>query len=366
MMPLPSNAAAESTNWAVLARRTRRRRWLAVAALYGFLIVTSLPVLIPYFWMLTISVSATSGRTETFVLWRALIILSLAVLAVCILRSLGQRKRAIRSGAVAIGAVALGALAIFVGPYLHLGNYAFLWNPNMVEDLRGYAGAHIQQFPSVWIAFKNSLLFALTMTVGVIVVATPAGYYISRFNFSGRSSVLRILLVLHAFPILTLIVPIFLILRFFSTATGELLGLDSILTVALVRLTLELPFSIFIMKGFFDSVPWEIEMSAMTDGVSRRRAFIEVVLPQVTGGIIAIGIFAFIRGWEEYIFVFTMIFEKANWVMSLFLFFVADDVMGVDYGIVAAVGVFYILPALLLYVFLQKYLVQLTIGGIKG
>ena len=85
-----------------------------------------------------------------------------------------------------------------------------------------------------------------------------------------------------------------------------------------------------------------------------------------TGGVIAIGIFAFIRGWEEYIFVFTMIFEKANWVMSLFLFFVADDVMGVDYGIVAAVGVFYILPVLGLYVFLQKYLVQITIGGIKG
>ena len=82
--------------------------------------------------------------------------------------------------------------------------------------------------------------------------------------------------------------------------------------------------------------------------------------------LIAIAVFAFIRAWEEYIFVRTLLIENKNWVMSLYLFWVSDDIMGVDYGIVAAVSVFYVLPSLLLYVFCQKYLTQMTIGGIRG
>ena len=131
---------------------------------------------------------------------------------------------------------------------------------------------------------------------------------------------------------MTLVIPIFLIMYWVGL-------IDTIVGVMLVIVTLELPFSIFIMKGFFDSVAWDIEMSAITDGASRRQAFFLVVLPQVRVGLIAIGVFAFIKGWEEYVFVRTLLIEKSNWVMSLYLYWVADDIMGVDYGIVAAVSV---------------------------
>jgi inositol-phosphate transport system permease protein len=167
------------------------------------------------------------------------------------------------------------------------------------------------------------------------------------------------MLVLHAFPAMTLIIPIFLILHWVGL-------LDTIAGVMLVLATIELPFYVFVMKGFFDAVPWDIEMSAMTDGATRRQAFLMVVLPQVRVGLIAVAVFAFIRAWEEYIFVRTMLIENKNWVMSLYLFWVSDDIMGVDYGIVAAVSVFYVLPSLLLYVFCQRYLTQMTIGGIRG
>ena len=167
------------------------------------------------------------------------------------------------------------------------------------------------------------------------------------------------LLVMHAFPAMTLVIPIFLIMYWAGL-------IDSITGVLLIIVTLELPFSIFIMKGFFDSVPWDIEMAAIADGASRRQAFRMVVLPQVKIGMIAVGVFAFIKAWEEYVFVRTLLFDKANWVMSLYLFWVADDIMGVDYGIVAAVSVFYIIPSLLLYIFAQKYLVQMSFGGVKG
>ena len=107
-------------------------------------------------------------------------------------------------------------------------------------------------------------------------------------------------------------------------------------------------------------------MSAMTDGASRRQAFLHVVLPQVRVGMLAIAIFAFLRGWEEYVFVRTLLVAKENWTMSLYLFWTMNDVMGVDYALVSAVGVFYVLPSVLLYGFTQRYLTQMTIGGIKG
>jgi inositol-phosphate transport system permease protein len=193
----------------------------------------------------------------------------------------------------------------------------------------------------------------------VVGVSTLAGYYLSRFDFPGRASYLKGLLVLHAFPAMTLIIPIFLLMYWVGL-------LDTLTGVVLVVAALELPFAVFVMKGFFDAVPWDIEMSAMTDGASRRQAFWMVVLPQVRVGMLAIAIFAFLRGWEEYVFVRTLLFEKSNWTMSIYLFWMREDVMGTDYAMVSAMGVFYVLPSILLYAFTQKYLTQMTIGGIKG
>jgi inositol-phosphate transport system permease protein len=170
---------------------------------------------------------------------------------------------------------------------------------------------------------------------------------------------LRSLLVLHAFPVLTLIVPMFLMLYWIGL-------LDTLFGVILVLVAFELPFAVFIMKGFFDAVPWDIEMSALTDGASRRQAFLRVVLPQVRNGLLAVAVFTFIRGWEEYIFVFTFLIRNTNWTMSLYMYFVRDDVMGVDYGVVSAVGVFYLVPSLILYIAAQRYLMQMSIGGVKG
>lgn len=356
----PDAAGRPQYGWDRLAARARRRRNLGRTALIGFLVLASLPVLLPYFWVLTISFSARTGGVESFVLWRACGVFVPAVIAFALGRMLLPRRRQQWLLGGFIAAVALAAVAVAVGPHLHVENYRFFWIADIVKDLPGRGQAtHYAQFPSVWTAFRNSLLLAVTQTVLVVGVATLAGYYVSRFAFAGRAGFLQALLVLHAFPAMTLIIPIFLLMHW----TGML---DTITGVILVICTLELPFAIFIMKGFFDAVPWDIEMSAMTDGASRRQAFFRVVLPQVKVGMLAIGVFAFIKGWEEYVFVRTLLFEKSNWMMSLYLWWVADDVMGVDYGIVAAVAVFYVLPSLLLYLFCQRFLVQMTLGGIKG
>lgn len=343
------------TDWSALARRSIRARRLRLGALTVFLAAVSIPIAVPYIWMVMIAFTSRRGMVETGTLWPALIVI---VAGLCSYSAALLWLKRERVAIVAGVAVSLVLGLILLGGDLHLQNFRFMVNPNIIEDLDGQ-GTVGGQFPWVWEAFANSLILAGTQTVIVVTVSTLAAYYLSRFSFRGRSAFLQSLLVLQAFPAITLVIPIFLIVFWVGL-------LNTLYAPILVLTALELPFFIFIMKGFFDAVPWDIEMSAMTDGASRRQAFWMVVLPQVRVGIIAIGVFAFIKGWEEYVFVNGLRTGNSYWVMSTYLYYVSEDVMGVDYGMVAAVAVLYVLPALILYLLCQKYLTQMTLGGVKG
>jgi inositol-phosphate transport system permease protein len=361
-IPSPSPMRSEpAVDWDTLAARARGLRRARAVVLYAFLIAVSLPIILPYFWLVTIAFSARAGVAETAVLWRSMAVVVPAIVALWLAAVLAQSRRQSWIGMVAVAAIAAVTFALLVGPDLHFGNFIFLWEPDFASVVRSRIGEvkGAVQFPNVWHAFGNSILIAGAQTVTVVTVASLAAYYLSRFQFPGRSSMLRSLLVLHAFPVLTLIVPMFLMLYWIGL-------LDTLFGVILVLVAFELPFAIFIMKGFFDAVPWDIEMSALADGASRRQAFVSIVLPQVRNGILAIAVFTFIRGWEEYIFVFTFLVRNTNWTMSLYMYWVRDDVMGVDYGVVSAVGVFYLVPSLILYMAAQRYLMQMSIGGVKG
>lgn len=343
------------TDWSALARKSVRARRLRLGALSVFLAAVSIPIAVPYIWMVMIAFTSRRGMAETGTLWPALIVILAGLCSYgAALLWLKREKLAIAAGI----AVAFVLGLVLLGGELHLQNFRFMVNPNIIEDLDG-KGTVGGQYPWVWEAFANSLILAATQTVIVVTVSTLAAYYLSRFSFRGRNVFLQSLLVLQAFPAITLVIPIFLIVYWVGL-------LNTLFAPILVLTALELPFFIFIMKGFFDAVPWDIEMSAMTDGASRRQAFWMVVLPQVRVGMIAVGVFSFIKGWEEYVFVNGLRTGNSYWVMSTYLYYVREDVMGVDYGMVAAVAVLYVLPSLILYLFAQKYLTQMTVGGVKG
>jgi inositol-phosphate transport system permease protein len=352
---------APTADWDALAARARALRQAKSVALYAFLIAVSLPIILPYFWLVTIAFSARTGVADTAVLWRSMLVVVPAVLGFWLAVMLARSRRQAWAAVAGVALAAAAAFAVLVGQDLHLRNFIFLVEPDFASVVRSRIGEvrGAVQFPNVWHAFGNSLLIAGAQTTIVVTVASLAAYYLSRFQFLARGAMLRSLLVLHAFPVLTLIVPMFLMLYWIGL-------LDTLYGVILVLVAFELPFAIFIMKGFFDAVPWDIEMSALTDGASRRQAFLHVVLPQVRNGLLAIAVFTFIRGWEEYIFVFTFLIRNTNWTMSLYMYYVRDDVMGVDYGVVSAVGVFSLVPSLLLYLLAQRYLMQMSIGGVKG
>lgn len=345
-------AMTSTPDWAALERRGRRSRTGFLAAVLAFLTVLTLPLVVPYLWLLVKSFTAQGDAMALPLLWRSagIAVLGLAAAIALTLASARLPKLAWP----ALGLLIAGLLAVLIVPHLTLENYRFLWT----RDIEG-TGARADMMPSIWHAMATSLAFALGQTVIVTVTAAPAAYALSRFAFTGRETALRGLLILHAFPALALTVAVFVQLWIMGL-------LNSIWGVMLVMSALELPFTIFVLKSFFDAAPWDTEMSAVTDGATRFQAFRMIVLPQVRPGLIAVATFAFLRGWEEYIFVQTLLLDNETLTMSLYLFFVAQDSMGADYGLIAAVGVIYLLPVLVLYIFTQKYITQMNFGGIKG
>ncbi|MES5100276.1 carbohydrate ABC transporter permease [Agrobacterium sp. BA1120] len=347
--------AAPSAHWQRLERRGVANRAGFLSAIILFLTIVSVPVLLPYLWLLVKSLTSSDEAVSRLVLWRTAGIALVAYFGAIALAFLADRLRKPALSWSALGIVIFILVAILLAPHMTIDNYRFLWN----RDIAGTETTIIDLMPSIWTALGSSVIFAVSQTLIVTLVATPAAYALSRFAFAGRESFLRGLLLLHAFPALALTVAIFIQLHYMGL-------LNNLAGVVMVMSALELPFAIFVLKSFFDNVPWDIEMSAVTDGATRSQAFRMIVLPQVRSGLIAVATFTFLRGWEEYVFVQTLLIDKSQMTMSLYLFFVAQDNMGADYGMIAAVGIIYLLPVLLLYTFTQKYITQMSFGGIKG
>lgn len=212
---------------------------------------------------------------------------------------------------------------------------------------------------SIWRVTLNTIIFASSVTLIVVFLSSTAAYALSRLNFPFRSAFLGGILVLHAFPSVTLLIAIFIILQF--------LGLyDTLQGVILVITALELPLGIWLMKGFYDTIPWESEMAAMTDGASRFRIWWQIMLPQVRPGLFALGIFAFLSGWGSFLFPLVLAPSADVQVLSVYLSSLIDDLGRTDFSLFKAVGLFYMLPVVIFYLFTQDKLMNVFGGAAKG
>ena len=226
-------------------------------------------------------------------------------------------------------------------------HFRFLWQP--IDQ--GRAG--------FWSVLGNTLVFACTTALLVTALSVTSAYALSRLSFPGRRFFLAGLLVLHAFPTITLIIAIFLIL--------QMLGLyDSLLGLIFVKVALELPFGVWIMKGFYDTVPWEIEMAGVQDGASRGYVWWALVLPQVQPGLMAILVFSFLSGWSEFILPLVLAPGSGAQVLATYMAALIIDDTRPDFDLFKAVGLIYALPVVVLYLTFQKSLMNIYGGGSKG
>ncbi len=233
-----------------------------------------------------------------------------------------------------------------------------------------------RNFASIWLVTANTLMVALTMTLIVVLVSSLAGYALSRMNFRGRKTFLSMTLILHAFPSVTLLIPIYFVLRWISRIPliGKGLpliggfGFNTLGGVALVMVAFQLPFGIWIMKGFFDNISWDVERAALIDGASRFQVWRQIMMPNIKPGIASLAIFAFISGWNAYLIPFTFTIGRAGKtaVLSVYLQNFQGDTAMTNWNMVTAVGLFQLLPVMLFFIFTQEYLLKIYAGGAKG
>ena len=215
-------------------------------------------------------------------------------------------------------------------------------------------------YPSIWRVTFNTFLIASFMTVTVVLVSSLAGYALSRLNFPGRRSFLSLTLILHAFPSVTLLIGIFFVLR--------ALGLyNTILGVGLVMVGFEMPFGIWLMKGFFDNVSWDMERAALIDGASRLQVWWQIILPTIKPGMAALALFAFISGWNAWLIPKTFTIGAGQQAtLSVYLQNFLGETTAVDWGAVTAVGLFQLVPVAIFFIFTQDLLLSIYAGGSKG
>ena len=207
----------------------------------------------------------------------------------------------------------------------------------------------------------NSTVVALGTVLGTIILSTLAGYGFSRFNFRGKNVLFVIMLATLMIPFQSILTPLFLILHVLQLQ-NTLLGL------ALVYITFQLPFGIFVMRNSFDSVPREIDESALIDGCTSLSLLYRIMLTVVLPGIITVGLFAFLNAWNEFLAALIFMTDSDNYTLPVQLITVQSGYLGtIDWGALQAGVTVTIFPCLVLFLLLQRYYVRgLVAGAVKG
>ena len=207
--------------------------------------------------------------------------------------------------------------------------------------------------------FWNSSLIAAAVTITGVALASTAGYAFSRFNFYGRKSAMVGLLVTQMFPPTMLLLPMYIMLL-------KLHLINSYLGVIVIYTSTALPFCVWQMKGYYDTIPFSLEESARIDGSTRWGAFRRIVLPLAAPALVITALFSFMTAWSEYIVAAQVLQDTSLFTLPLGLKqFEAS--MSTQWGLYAAGSLLVSVPAVALFLILSRWLISgLTLGSVKG
>jgi multiple sugar transport system permease protein len=243
-------------------------------------------------------------------------------------------------------------------PTLH--NYEVVLGLSIGTELEGMteatAGAGVvSQFPRY---FLNSVIVSVGTTLLALVIGCSAAYSLARFRFAAKKYILLSIIFVRMIPSVVLVIPFF--------AVFQALGLiDTHLGLILAYLSFNLPFTIWMMRGFFVDIPVELEESAMIDGASRLQALLRIVLPLAAPGMAATAVFALLLSWNEFLFAVLLTSDNSKTLSPSILSYMTDK--AVLWGRLYAAGGMVLLPVLVFSLFVQKYIARgLTGGAVKG
>ena len=275
------------------------------------------------------------------------------------------RRRSKLIFAVSVYAALLALLVFFLFPLLWIVGLSlktrmqvfaspplFLWVPTLQNYATMLGTGAFQS------AFINSLVISAEAVLLSICVGVPAAYAFARFHFRGRGPLFMSLLVMRMLPPIAVLVPMYVLFSKLGLAQTRF-------SVVLAYTTFSLPLVVWIMRGFFEELPRELEESAWVDGASRFAAFRLVVLPLVRPGLVAATILALLLAWNDFIFAAVLTTDATRTLPVLMASFSGD--VGVDWGAMTASCVLVVLPVLLFSFAAQRHLVAgLSSGAVKG
>jgi len=205
----------------------------------------------------------------------------------------------------------------------------------------------------------NSLFVSLVVTLTGTVLASTAGYAFSRFSFPGKKVGLVGLLTTQMFPATMLLLPLYIMLI-------KLGLINTYLGVIVIYTATALPFTIWTMKGYYDTIPYSLEEAARIDGCSEFVAFYKIILPLAAPALVITALFSFMTAWSEYLVAAQILQDSALWTLPLGLKSFESN-MTTEWGLYGASSLIVMIPVVILFLVLSKYLVSgLTLGSVKG
>lgn len=205
----------------------------------------------------------------------------------------------------------------------------------------------------------NSLKIALLEVAGILLFVTPAAYAFSRFQFKGKRLTLLGILLFQMISPVVIVIPLYNMMVQFGLINTHI-GLIAL------YIGLQVPFSVWLLKSYFDTIPKELDQSARIDGCNRLQTLWHVLLPSVMPGIAVVSIFNFVFSWAEFVMAFTILNDSSLFTIAMGVYSFQGQ-YSTDYRAIAAASVIAMIPLLVMFISLQRYFVSgLTEGAVKG
>lgn len=274
------------------------------------------------------------------------------------------RKRSLLRRLLVVDLPMLAILGFALGPYLWMFLTSVTTEAQLFTDGPSIFNMTLENYDRLFrtVGFEKNLLDSFIVAAGTVAVglslSVTAAYAFSRFNFPGRRLLMLQFLLINMFPLVLLILPLFIFMR--------VLGLlDTYLALIIANSTIAIPFSVWMMVSYMNGIPRSLDEAAMTDGCTRLQALTRVVLPLCLPGIIATGIYIFITAWNEYLYALTLGGRDVRPITVAVQTLIGE--YEVQWGLLTAGGIIGAMPATILFLIVQKRLISgLTQGAVKG